>query len=105
MHPLDTVSIANDQLGGRVSSLAEHGQLMADVANERLARSGVDRKRDGLKPERDMIGRDPVFDGIDGRAHYVALPGAAEFEQSLAGAVIEARGADEERAPDRPSSH
>lgn len=42
-----------------------------------------------------------VIDGIDGRAHYVALPAAAELEQFPVGAVVEARGAAGERAVDK----
>lgn len=42
-----------------------------------------------------------VLDGIDGRAHYVALPAGTKLEQFPAGAVVEARGAAEERAVDK----
>lgn len=42
-----------------------------------------------------------VLDGIDGRAHYVALPAGTELEQFPAGAVVEARGAAEARAVDK----
>lgn len=42
-----------------------------------------------------------VLDGVDGRAHYVALPAGTELEQFPAGAVVEARGAAEERAVDK----
>jgi hypothetical protein len=42
-----------------------------------------------------------VLDGIDGRAHYVALPAGTELEQFPAGAVVEARGAAEGRAVDK----
>jgi len=42
-----------------------------------------------------------VLDGIDGRAHYVALPAGTELEQFPAGAVVEARGAVEGRAVDK----
>ncbi len=42
-----------------------------------------------------------VLDGIDGRAHYVILPACAELEQFPTGAIVEARGAAEERAVDR----
>ena len=42
-----------------------------------------------------------VVDGIDGRAHYVALPAGTALEQFPAGAVVEARGAAEVRAVDR----
>ena len=42
-----------------------------------------------------------VVDGIDGRAHYVALPAGTELEQFPAGAVVEARGAAEGRAVDK----
>lgn len=41
-----------------------------------------------------------VLDGIDGRAHYVALPAGTELEQFPAGAVVEARGSVEGRAVD-----
>jgi len=42
-----------------------------------------------------------VLDGIDGRAHYIALPTGTELEQFPAGAVVEARGATEGRAVDK----
>jgi type IV secretory pathway VirD2 relaxase len=42
-----------------------------------------------------------VVDGIDGRAHYVALPAGTELEQFPADAVVEARGAAEGRAVDK----
>ena len=42
-----------------------------------------------------------VLDGVDGRAHYVALPAGTELEQFPAGAVVEARGAAEGRAMDK----
>jgi type IV secretory pathway VirD2 relaxase len=42
-----------------------------------------------------------VIDGIDGKAHYVALPIRAELEQYATGAVVEARGSAEVRTADR----
>jgi type IV secretory pathway VirD2 relaxase len=42
-----------------------------------------------------------VLDGIDGRAHYVALPAGTELEKFPVGAVVEARGAAEERVVDK----
>ncbi len=42
-----------------------------------------------------------VLDGIDGRAHYVALPAGTELEQFPTGAVVGARGAAEGRAVDK----
>jgi type IV secretory pathway VirD2 relaxase len=42
-----------------------------------------------------------VIDGIDGKAHYVALPTRADLEQYPTGAVVEARGSAEVRAADR----
>ncbi|MDP9606294.1 UNVERIFIED_ORG: toxin CcdB [Variovorax paradoxus] len=39
LHPLDTVSVATDQLGEHVGSLAEHGQQIADAMDELLTRS------------------------------------------------------------------
>ena len=42
-----------------------------------------------------------VVDGIDGKAHYVALPAKAELAQYPAGAVVEARGSAEFRAADK----
>jgi hypothetical protein len=42
-----------------------------------------------------------VIDGVDGKAHYVALPTKAELEQYPTGAVVEARGSAEVRAADR----
>ncbi|MGJ7546261.1 DUF3363 domain-containing protein [Variovorax sp. LT1R16] len=45
-----------------------------------------------------------VLDGIDGRAHYVALPAGTELGQFPVGAVVEARGATAERAVDKTIS-
>jgi type IV secretory pathway VirD2 relaxase len=42
-----------------------------------------------------------VIDGVDGKAHYVALPTKAELEHYPTGAVVEARGSAEVRATDR----
>lgn len=42
-----------------------------------------------------------IVDGIDGKAHYVALPPRSELEQYPAGAVVEVRGATEIRTADR----
>jgi type IV secretory pathway VirD2 relaxase len=42
-----------------------------------------------------------VIDGIDGKAHYVALPARAELEHYATGAVVEVRGSGEVRAADR----
>lgn len=39
LHPLDMVSVAIDQLGAHVTSLAENGQAIADALDELLTRS------------------------------------------------------------------
>jgi len=39
LHPLDMVSVALDQLGERMGSLADHGQRIADALDELLTRS------------------------------------------------------------------
>ncbi len=39
LHPLDAVSVAVDQLGERVGSLAQEGQIIADALDELLTRS------------------------------------------------------------------
>lgn len=39
LHPLDMVSVAVDQLGQHVTSLAEHGQAIADALDELLTRA------------------------------------------------------------------
>lgn len=39
LHPLDTVSVAVDQLGEQVGSLAGQGQQIADALDELLTRS------------------------------------------------------------------
>ena len=39
LHPLDMVSVAIDQLGAHVTSLAESGQAIADALDELLTRS------------------------------------------------------------------
>ncbi len=42
-----------------------------------------------------------VIDGIDGKAHYVALPPRSELEQYPTGAVVEVKGSTDVRAADR----
>lgn len=42
-----------------------------------------------------------VIDGIDGKAHYVALPPQSELEQYPTGAVVEVKGSVDVRAADR----
>jgi type IV secretory pathway VirD2 relaxase len=42
-----------------------------------------------------------IVDGIDGKAHYVALPPRAELEQYPTGAVVEVKGVPDVRAADR----
>jgi toxin CcdB len=39
LHPLDTVSVAVDQLGELVGSLTQEGQIIADALDELLTRS------------------------------------------------------------------
>ncbi|MES2786323.1 MAG: CcdB family protein [Pseudomonadota bacterium] len=39
LHPLDMVSVALDQLGPKVDSLAQEGQAIADALDELLTRS------------------------------------------------------------------
>jgi len=39
LHPLDTVSVARDQLGEHVGTLAERGQDITDALDELLTRS------------------------------------------------------------------
>ena len=39
LHPLDMVSVATDQLGELVASLADQGQAIADALDELLTRS------------------------------------------------------------------
>jgi len=39
LHPLDIVSVASDQLGEHVASLADEGQAVADALDELLTRS------------------------------------------------------------------
>lgn len=39
LHPLDMVSVAMDQLGEHIGSLAEQGQAIADALDELLTRS------------------------------------------------------------------
>ena len=42
-----------------------------------------------------------VIDGVDGKAHYVALPPRSELEQYPTGAVVEVKGSPKVRAADR----
>jgi toxin CcdB len=39
LHPLDTVSVAVNELGEKVGSLAQEGQTIADALDELLTRS------------------------------------------------------------------
>ena len=39
LHPLDMVSVAMDQLGAQVASLADHGLSVSDALDELLTRS------------------------------------------------------------------
>ena len=39
LHPLDMVSVANDQLGEKIGSLADQGQVITDALDELLTRS------------------------------------------------------------------
>ena len=39
LHPLDMVSVALEQLGDQIGSLAEHGQTITDALDELLTRS------------------------------------------------------------------
>jgi len=39
LHPLDMVSVALDQLGEHIGSLADQGQIIADALDELLTRS------------------------------------------------------------------
>ena len=39
LHPLDMVSVADEQLGEHVGSLSEHGHTIADALDELLTRS------------------------------------------------------------------
>ena len=38
LHPLDTISVAADQLGDRIGSLAQEGQIIANALDELLTR-------------------------------------------------------------------
>lgn len=42
-----------------------------------------------------------VIDGIDGKAHYIALPPRSELEQYPTGSVVEIKGSNDVRAADR----
>ena len=39
LHPLDTVSVALNDLGAKAGSLAEHGQMITDALDELLSRA------------------------------------------------------------------
>ncbi len=39
LHPLDTVSVALEELGAKAGSLGEHGQAITDALDELLTRS------------------------------------------------------------------
>lgn len=39
LHPLDTVSVALDDLGAKAGSLADHGQQITDALDELLSRA------------------------------------------------------------------
>jgi len=96
-------------------ALGERGDI---VRTMQRAMSGVQRELEVFDPRESssrVIGRVAakgladelydrgylVIDGVDGKAHYVALPVRAELEHYPTGAVVEARGSAELRAADR----
>jgi len=101
--------------GSVLRALGERGDI---VRTMQRAMSGAQRELVMFEPRRgtaSVIGRVAakgladelydrsylVIDGIDGKAHYVALPARAELEHYPTGAVVEARGSAEVRESDR----
>ncbi|MGQ0701165.1 DUF3363 domain-containing protein [Panacagrimonas sp.] len=100
------------------STLRAMGERGDIIRTMQRAMSGTQRELAVFKPgekARPVIGRVAakglddelhdkgylVLDGIDGKAHYVALPARTELEQYPIGAIVEARGSNEIRAADR----
>lgn len=96
-------------------AIGERGDIMRTLQR---AMSGVKRELAVFEPgenARPVVGRVAakgmadelhdrgylVIDGIDGRAHYVALNAKTELERYPVGAVVEARGSAEVRAVDK----
>jgi len=96
-------------------SMGERGDIIRTMQR---AMSGQQRELDVFEPGEDaspIIGRVAakgladelhdkgylVLDGIDGKAHYLALPAKAELSQYPIGAVVEAKGIGKVRAVDR----
>ncbi|HBN9689338.1 MULTISPECIES: relaxase/mobilization nuclease and DUF3363 domain-containing protein [Pseudomonas] len=76
----------------RELSVFEPGEAGRTVLGRVVAKGMADELRD-----RGYL----VIDGIDGKAHYVALSGRDELANFPAGSVVEARGSSEIRAADR----
>lgn len=96
-------------------AMGEHGDIIRTMQR---AMSGKQRELAVFQPGEDgraIVGRVAskgladelydkgylVIDGIDGKAHYVALPQRSELEQYPTGAVVEVKGAADVRAADK----
>ena len=125
LHHLQRMGLAENQAPGEwtlrpdtepvLRALGERGDI---VRTMQRAMSGTQRELAIFAPEQSsshVIGRVAakgladelydrgymVIDGIDGKAHYVALPARAELECYPTGAVVEAHGSAVVRAADR----
>ena len=94
----DIIRTMQRAMGGRQRELAVFQPGQEDGENGRIIVGRVVGK--GLADELYDRGY-LVIDGVDGKAHYVALPPRTELEQYPAGAIVEVKGSTEVRAADK----
>ncbi|HFZ2534606.1 TPA: relaxase/mobilization nuclease domain-containing protein [Pseudomonas aeruginosa] len=94
----DIIRTMQRAMGGRQRELAVFQPGQEDGGNGRIILGRVVGK--GLTDELYDRGY-LVIDGVDGKAHYVALPPHTELEQYPAGAIVEVKGSADVRAADR----
>ncbi|HBO1345074.1 relaxase/mobilization nuclease domain-containing protein [Pseudomonas aeruginosa] len=94
----DIIRTMQRAMGGRQRELAVFQPGQEDGGNGRIIVGRVVGK--GLADELYDRGY-LVIDGVDGKAHYVALPPRTELEQYPAGAIVEVKGSTEVRAADK----
>ncbi|RIZ35912.1 type VI secretion protein [Pseudomonas aeruginosa] len=94
----DIIRTMQRAMGGRQRELAVFKPGQEDGGNGRIIVGRVVGK--GLADELYDRGY-LVIDGVDGKAHYVALPPRTELEQYQAGAIVEVKGSTEVRAADK----
>lgn len=94
----DIIRTMQRAMGGRQRELAVFQPGQDDGENGHIIVGRVTGK--GLADELYDRGY-LVIDGVDGKAHYVALPPRTELEQYPAGAIVEVKGSTEVRAADK----